>query len=110
MGSISAIHGITLSAWGFAGLTGNQLAQLIVDKTDKWLYDIGNHVYASAEEAKALGLDLDTLDKISPKGYQNVLYATGALYVVALVVCLILVRPSGKAAEAKAAKKAAAAK
>ncbi|MBQ6229488.1 MAG: MFS transporter [Eubacterium sp.] len=110
MGSISAIHGITLSAWGFAGLTGNQLAQLIVDKTDKWLYDIGNHVYASAEEAKALGLDLKNLDKISPEGYQNVLYATGALYIVALVVCLILVRPSGKAAEAKAAKKAAAAK
>ena len=30
MGSISAIHGITLSAWAFAGLTGNQLAAWIV--------------------------------------------------------------------------------
>lgn len=25
MSSISAIHGITLSAWGIAGLTGNQV-------------------------------------------------------------------------------------
>lgn len=30
MGSISAIHGITLSAWAFAGLSGNQLASFIV--------------------------------------------------------------------------------
>ena len=26
MGNISAIHGLTLSAWAFAGLTGNQMA------------------------------------------------------------------------------------
>ncbi|MBQ8626047.1 MAG: hypothetical protein IJ419_07795, partial [Agathobacter sp.] len=31
MGSISALHGITLSAWAFAGLTGNQLATWIVN-------------------------------------------------------------------------------
>ena len=30
MSNISAIHGITLSAWAFAGLTGNQLASWIV--------------------------------------------------------------------------------
>ena len=30
MGNISAIHGITLSAWGFAGLTGNQMATWIL--------------------------------------------------------------------------------
>ena len=29
MGSISAIHGITLSAWAFAGLTGNQVASRV---------------------------------------------------------------------------------
>lgn len=33
MGSISAIHGITLSAWAFAGLTGNQMATWIVNHT-----------------------------------------------------------------------------
>ncbi len=31
MGNISAIHGITLSAWAFAGLTGNQMANWIVN-------------------------------------------------------------------------------
>ena len=33
--------------------------------------------------------------------YQNVLYATGALYVIALIVCFVLVKPSKKK-EAKA--------
>ena len=33
MGKISSIHGIALSAWAFAGLTGNQIAQAIIDKT-----------------------------------------------------------------------------
>ena len=96
MGSISAIHGITLSAWAFAGLTGNQVATLIVNNTGKFV----EHGVDAAGKTIL----------VNPVGYQNVLYATGALYVVALVVCLILVRPSGKAAEAKAAKKAAAAK
>ena len=31
MGNISAIHGLTLSAWAIAGLTGNQLANWIVE-------------------------------------------------------------------------------
>ena len=47
------------------------------------------------------------MEMINPQGYQNVLIATGILYVIALLVCFILVRPSGKAAEAKAAKKKA---
>lgn len=34
MGKISSIHGIALSAWAFAGLTGNQAAQFILDKTN----------------------------------------------------------------------------
>ena len=91
MGSISAIHGITLSAWGFAGLTGNQLAQFIVDHTGKYIPFEHDGI----------------VEQINPTGYQNVLYATGALYIVALILCLVLVRPSGKAAEAKAAKAAA---
>ena len=33
MGSISSLHGIALSAWAFAGLTGNQVASIIVEKT-----------------------------------------------------------------------------
>ena len=33
MGSISSLHGIALSAWAFAGLTGNQIAAFIVEKT-----------------------------------------------------------------------------
>ncbi len=36
MGNISSIHGIALSAWAFAGLTGNQIAGLIVSKTGSY--------------------------------------------------------------------------
>lgn len=70
MGSISAIHGITLSAWAFAGLTGNQVANLIVKNTG------------------TSGTD------INPVGYQNVLYLTIALYIIALLISIFLVRPS----------------
>ena len=95
MGSISAIHGITLSAWAFAGLTGNQVASLIVSHTGstKTIEYIEDGVTHTAE--------------VNPDGYQNVLYFTLALYVVALLLCLFLVRPTAKALEAKAAKKAA---
>ncbi|MBQ2101121.1 MAG: OFA family MFS transporter [Lachnospiraceae bacterium] len=87
MGSISAIHGITLSAWAFAGLTGNQVATYIVNHSGEWVEHDGI--------------------RMNPVGYQNVLFFTIALYVVALVLCLVLVRPTDKALEAKAAKKAA---
>ena len=87
MGSISAIHGITLSAWAFAGLTGNQVANYIVQHTGEFIEHDGI--------------------KINPVGYQNVLYFTVALYIVALVLCLVLVKPTDKALEAKKAKKAA---
>ncbi|MBQ9488658.1 MAG: MFS transporter, partial [Lachnospiraceae bacterium] len=87
MGSISAIHGITLSAWAFAGLTGNQVATYIVNHTGEWVDHDGT--------------------KMNPVGYQNVLYFTIALYVIALVLCLVLVKPTDKALEAKKAKKAA---
>ena len=36
MGKISSIHGIALSAWAVAGLTGNQIADLIVTKTNSY--------------------------------------------------------------------------
>ena len=87
MGNISAIHGITLSAWAFAGLTGNQVASYIVSHTGKWIVVDG--------------------ETVNPIGYQNVLYFTIALYIIAMLLCLILVKPSDKAIAAKEAKKAA---
>ena len=96
MSNISAIHGLTLSAWAFAGLSGNQMASFIVNKLcASYAYKtvIDGHEYT-----------------VNPVGYQTVLYVTGALYVVALLLSLFLVRPSQKALEAKAAKKAAAGK
>lgn len=77
MGSISAIHGITLSAWAFAGLTGNQIATLIVNNTGEFFTD-------------------DHGNQINPIGYQNVLYFTIILYVIALLISLFLVKPCKK--------------
>lgn len=74
MGSISAIHGITLSAWAFAGLTGNQMASAIVNHTGSFIEVHGV--------------------KVNPVGYQNVLYVTLALYIVSLCLSLFLVRPT----------------
>ncbi len=74
MGSISALHGITLSAWAFAGLTGNQMAAWIV-KT-------------FGEEVEVAG------NLVNPTGYQYVLYATLALYIISLIVALVMVKPS----------------
>lgn len=73
MGSISAIHGITLSAWAFAGLSGNQLANAIVTHTGEFIEVHGVSV--------------------NPTGYQNVLIVTGCLYLVALVLSLFFVKP-----------------
>ena len=86
MGDISAIHGLTLSAWAFAGLTGNQIASLIVNKTGEFIEVDGN--------------------KVNPVGYQNVLIFTIILYVIALLLSMFFVRKSGKAAEEAIAKKA----
>ena len=36
MNSISTVHGLALSAWAFAGLTGNQLSAFIVAKTQSY--------------------------------------------------------------------------
>lgn len=76
MGSISAIHGITLSAWAFAGLTGNQMANAIVQRTGEFV-------------------ELHGI-KVNPTGYQHVLIVTGALYIVALCLSLFLVKPTKK--------------
>ena len=75
MKSISAVHGMCLSAWAIAGLTGNQMATKILEMTGE--KDPTTGFYPAA-------------------CYQNVLYATGALYVIALIVCFVLVKPSKK--------------
>ena len=76
MGSISALHGITLSAWAFAGLTGNQMANWIVNNFGEEIEVAGNMV--------------------NPVGYQTVLYVTIVLYIVALLLSMIFVKPVNK--------------
>lgn len=85
MGNISAIHGLTLSAWAFAGLTGNQMATWIV-----------NHFGTPIEIEHALADGTSELITVNPTGYQTVLYATIVLYILALVICLVLVKPTNK--------------
>lgn len=62
MKSISTLHGVALSAWAFAGLTGNQMASLITGATG----DI-----------------------------KFVFLATLVLYLIAMVVNLLLIKPAG---------------
>ncbi|MBQ8200633.1 MAG: OFA family MFS transporter [Clostridia bacterium] len=76
MSNISAIHGITLSAWAIAGLTGNQMANWIVSKFGTAVEIAGNTV--------------------NPTGYQTVLYVTLVMYVIALLCSLFLVRGEKK--------------
>ncbi len=82
MSNISAIHGITLSAWAFAGLTGNQMANWIVSNFGKTIEVHGVEV--------------------NPSGYQTVLYVTLALYIVSLIISLVMVKPMKKDEEAEA--------
>lgn len=88
MGSISAIHGITLSAWAFAGLSGNQMASWIVKQFGKEISI--DHILSDG-----------TIEQITvnPSGYQYVLYVTGALYIVALLISIFMVRPYNKKKE-----------
>ena len=78
MGSISAIHGITLSAWAFAGLSGNQMAAWIVNHFGEYVTDAHGNL-------------------VNPVGYQTVLYVTGTLYVVSLLISIFLVRSKKEA-------------
>ncbi len=61
MKSISTIHGVALSAWAFAGLTGNQMASLIMSLTNN--------------------------------AVQWVFVATLVLYLIAIVVNFLLIKP-----------------
>lgn len=80
MKNISAIHGITLSAWAIAGLTGNQMATFIVNH-------FGNEEPILHELADGTS---ETI-MVNPTGYQAVLYVTIVLYVIALLSSLFLV-------------------
>lgn len=77
MSNISAIHGITLSAWAIAGLTGNQMANWIVSNFGEVVEIAGNAV--------------------NPTGYQTVLYVTLVLYTIALLCSVFLVRSKKEA-------------
>lgn len=77
MSNISAIHGITLSAWAIAGLTGNQMANWIVSNFGEVVEIAG---YA-----------------VNPTGYQTVLYVTLVLYAIALLCSVFLVRSKKEA-------------
>jgi len=77
MKAISRIHGLCLSAWAIAGLTGNQLATFIVDHTGEFYVD--DHGYS-----------------VNPVGYQNVLYVTCVLYLIALLVCVFVIPKGNK--------------
>ena len=83
MGSISAIHGITLSAWAFAGLSGNQLANWIVS------------TFGEVVERDGV--------MVNPTGYQYVMYVTLALYVIALLISMFLVQKTERNPEASKA-------
>lgn len=80
MKSISAIHGITLSAWAFAGLSGNQLATFIVKRFGE-----------EQELTHTLADGTQEIIKVNPTGYQSVLYVTLLLYIVAFIICMTLV-------------------
>lgn len=76
MKQISAVHGMCLSAWAMAGLTGNQMATFIV-----------NHVGTFKEVTLSNG----TTASVNPQGYQTVLYVTLTLYVIALIVSFVMI-------------------
>ncbi len=77
MKKISQIHGIALSAWAFAGLTGNQMASAIVNN----------------DAIKSAG-----------HGYDIVLFVTCGLFIVAMLIDLFMVKSKSKAVEANLVK------
>jgi OFA family oxalate/formate antiporter-like MFS transporter len=80
MNTISQIHGLVLSAWAFAGLAGNQLAAFVVNHSGEFVEDSHGNL-------------------INPVGYQNVLYVTLAMYVVALLISTFIVSKSKEKVE-----------
>ena len=60
LNSVSTVHGLALSAWAFAGLTGNQLSAIILEKT---------------------------------QSYDMVLYVIMALFTIAALISIFVVKP-----------------
>ncbi len=73
MNHISAIHGLVLSAWAAAGLTGNQMATYIVNHSGEFIEDAQGNL-------------------INPVGYQNVLIVLAVLFAAALLISIFMVR------------------
>ena len=71
MNNISRIHGITLSAWAFAGLTGNQLSTFIVTHTGKLIKTMDGNI-------------------INPSGYNNVFLILLLLYTSSLIISSLI--------------------
>ena len=60
LNNISTVHGLALSAWAWAGLSGNQLSAFILEKT---------------------------------QSYDMVLYVIGALFTLATLISIFVVKP-----------------
>ncbi|MBE6719955.1 MAG: OFA family MFS transporter [Ruminococcaceae bacterium] len=68
MDKISKIHGLALSAWAFAGITGNNMSEIILKATEKG----------------------------GVRTYDYILIATLAFYAAAMVICITLVNTPKK--------------
>lgn len=66
MGDISKIHGLALSAWAFAGLSGNQLSAFIVSKTSSY-----NNVLYVTTALYAVALIISFVMVKAPKKSEN---------------------------------------
>lgn len=67
---ISKLHGLTLSAWAFAGLTGNQLANFIITHTGESM------------SVKYTGINVD--------GYNNLFIILTMLYLLASIILMFI--------------------
>ena len=67
---ISKLHGLTLSAWAFAGLTGNQLANFIITHT------------GGSTSIKYTGINVD--------GYNNLFIILTMLYLLASIILMYI--------------------
>ena len=76
MGKISSVHGMCLSAWAIAGLTGNQMATFIVNRVG---------------EFRDITLSNGDIASVNPQGYQTVLYVTIVLYIIALIISCVMI-------------------
>lgn len=77
MEAISTIHGIILSAWAVAGLTGNQLATFLV-----------SHFGEVIQVDDGTG----NMVSVNPTGYEYVIYLLAVLYLVAFLIAFFVVK------------------